>query len=90
MVERDAPAAVASVNANDVAAELVSRMLLGEPLLPFAPASQDMGMLAYAIDKMGAQIARVRELHVAFATGYCQECAKDYPCPTIEALEGKP
>lgn len=38
-------------------------------------------------DARGAAIARVRAQHVAFSAGYCQECAKDWPCPTITALE---
>lgn len=74
---------------DDVVAELVTRMLHGGPLLPMPQASQDLGMLAWRIDQQDAALVRVRELHVAFPTGYCQECGKDMPCPTIEELDGK-
>jgi hypothetical protein len=41
---------------------LVDRMLRGQPLLPLEGASQDLAMLAYAIDRQGASIVRVRAL----------------------------
>jgi hypothetical protein len=41
------------------------------------------------LDRRGAAIERVRELHERYADGTCFECGKDYPCPTIEALDGE-
>ena len=43
---------------------------------------------AKAFVEVIAAIKRVQELHIPFTAGYCQECAKDYPCPTIAALVG--
>ena len=54
-------------------------------------------------DRASEQIERVRELHApgdewcgyhnsAFcdcAGVYCEECGADWPCPTIQALDGK-
>lgn len=44
-------------------------------------------------NKMNA-IKRVRELHTNIVEGkaefnYCLSCKGEYPCPTIQALDGK-
>lgn len=41
-----------------------------------------------ALKTLAAAVMHVRELHIPFTAGYCQECGKDYPCPTIAALVG--
>jgi hypothetical protein len=77
------------VNANDVAAELVRRMLRGEPLLPFRPASQDLAMLAYAIDRQGAQINRVRMLAKTLAEADPERVRSGHVADEIlETLDG--
>ena len=51
-----------------VVAELVRRMLCGEPLLPLPQASQDLALLAFELDRRGAVLKRVLKLAEAFAT----------------------
>jgi len=43
-----------------VVAELVRRMLCGEPLLPLPQASQDLALLAYMLQKREAAITQLR------------------------------
>jgi len=46
-------------------------------------------MNAKLIIGLSARIRGVRELHVADAGGYCDQCQSNYPCATIEALDGE-
>jgi hypothetical protein len=46
-------------------------------------------MNAKLVINLSARIRGVRELHVADAGGYCDQCQSNYPCATIELLNGE-
>ena len=81
------------MNANDVAAVLVRRMLLGEPLLPIPHASQDLAMLAYTIDRQSAMIERViafcEDRRVEDVNGGRTDADTVWPSDVLRVLRGE-
>lgn len=81
------------MNATDaVVAEMVSRLLQELPLLPLPEASQDLGLLAFTLDRQSAAlkaqraaIERVRQL----ADEAAAEQELLWPVQVIDALDGE-
>jgi hypothetical protein len=52
-----------------------------------------VGVLLGELDARGVAIERVRELHspTRYTRDVCEECdGRNWPCPTIQALDGQP
>lgn len=54
----------------------------------------DLELLLAELDRRGAAIERVRELHPRTTEDdidyhYCDQCSDEWPCPTIAALDGE-
>lgn len=60
------------------------------PMCEHNPSNTGQSYCAYCrVNELTAAADRVRSLHVPReAIAVCKECARDYPCATVKALDG--